>query len=76
MSGRVGETAFFIACNYPPGEPSLTAKDLTKYAYGVAKGMEFIVSKGVSREREKKRHPTNNIGVARGHTHSRWRHQW
>ncbi len=26
----------------------LTAKDLTKYVYGVAKGMEFIVSKGVS----------------------------
>jgi hypothetical protein len=27
---------------------ALTAKDLTKYAYGVAKGMEYIVSKGVS----------------------------
>ena len=27
---------------------SLTAKDLTKYVYGVAKGMEYIVSKGVS----------------------------
>ena len=27
---------------------SVTAKDLTKYAYGVAKGMEFLVSKGVS----------------------------
>ena len=27
---------------------TLTAKDLTKYAYGVAKGMEYIVSKGVS----------------------------
>ena len=26
---------------------SLTAKDLTKFAYGVAKGMEFIISKGV-----------------------------
>ena len=26
---------------------SLTAKDLTKYVYGVAKGMEYIVSKGV-----------------------------
>ncbi len=26
---------------------TLTAKDLTKYAYGVAKGMEYIVSKGV-----------------------------
>ena len=26
---------------------SLNSKDLTKYAYGVAKGMEFIVSKGV-----------------------------
>ncbi len=30
-----------------PGH-ELTAKDLTKYAYGVAKGMEYIVSKGVS----------------------------
>ena len=30
------------------GSPeSLTAKDLTKYVYGVAKGMEYIVSKGV-----------------------------
>ncbi len=27
---------------------TLTAKDLTKFAYGVAKGMEFLVSKGVS----------------------------
>lgn len=27
---------------------TLQAKDLTKYAYGVAKGMEYIVSKGVS----------------------------
>ena len=27
---------------------SLTAKDLTKFAYGVAKGMGFIISKGVS----------------------------
>ena len=27
---------------------TLNSKDLTKYAYGVAKGMEFIVSKGVS----------------------------
>ena len=26
----------------------VTAKDLTKYAYGVAKGMEFLGSKGVS----------------------------
>ena len=30
------------------GGKALTAKDLTKYAYGVAKGMEYIVSKGVS----------------------------
>lgn len=29
-------------------DAKLTAKDLTKYAYGVVKGMEFIVSKGVS----------------------------
>ena len=29
---------------------SLTAKDLTKYVYGVAKGMEYIVSKGVSKQ--------------------------
>ena len=27
---------------------TLTAKDLTKFAYGVAKGMEYLVSKGVS----------------------------
>ena len=26
----------------------ITAKDLTKYAYGVAKGMEYLVSKSVS----------------------------
>ena len=26
---------------------AVTAKDLTKYAYGVAKGMEFLGSKGV-----------------------------
>jgi len=26
---------------------TLTAKDLTKFAYGVAKGMEFLVSKGI-----------------------------
>lgn len=32
---------------------TLNSKDLTKYAYGVAKGMEFIVSKGVSGERKK-----------------------
>ena len=31
--GEVGET--------------LTSKDLNKFAYGVAKGMEFLVSKGV-----------------------------
>ena len=29
---------------------SLTAKDLTKYVYGVAKGMEYIVSKGVRKD--------------------------
>ena len=27
---------------------ALTSKDLTKFAYGVAKGMEYLVSKGVS----------------------------
>ena len=27
----------------------ITAKDLTKYAYGVAKGMEYLVSKSVSK---------------------------
>ena len=27
---------------------TITAKDLTKYAYGVAKGMEYIVSKQVN----------------------------
>ena len=26
---------------------TLTSKDLNKFAYGVAKGMEFLVSKGV-----------------------------
>ena len=26
---------------------ALTSKDLTKFAYGVAKGMEYLVSKGV-----------------------------
>ena len=26
----------------------ISSKDLTKYAYGVAKGMEYLVSKGVS----------------------------
>ena len=26
---------------------TITAKDLTKYAYGVAKGMEYLVSKSV-----------------------------
>ncbi len=31
---------------------TLTAKDLTKFAYGVAKGMEFLVSKGVSLPRD------------------------
>ena len=31
----------------PSEDSSITAKDLTKYAYGVAKGMEFIVSKNV-----------------------------
>jgi len=31
---------------------TLTAKDLTKFAYGVAKGMEFLVSKGVSSPRD------------------------
>ena len=30
----------------------ITAKDLTKYAYGVAKGMEYLVSKGVSNQRQ------------------------
>ena len=28
---------------------TLTSKDLNKFAYGVAKGMEFLVSKGVSK---------------------------
>jgi len=27
----------------------ISSKDLTKYAYGVAKGMEYLVSKGVSK---------------------------
>lgn len=31
----------------PGEESSVTSKCLTKYAYGVAKGMEYIVSKGV-----------------------------
>jgi hypothetical protein len=34
-----------------PGEDSsITSKDLTKYAYSVAKGMEYIVSKQVSKQ--------------------------
>ena len=32
----------------PSEESSITAKDLTKYAYGVAKGMEYITSKQVN----------------------------
>ena len=32
----------------PSEDSTITAKDLTKYAYGVAKGMEYIVSKNVS----------------------------
>ena len=50
---RSRQTNFFQFSEADPGggEDSgsgLTAKDLTKYAYGVAKGMEFVVSKGVS----------------------------
>ena len=33
----------------PSEDSSITAKDLTKYAYGVAKGMEYIVSKNVNK---------------------------
>ena len=32
----------------PSEESTITAKDLTKYAYGVAKGMEYITSKQVT----------------------------
>ena len=32
----------------PSEESTITAKDLTKYAYGVAKGMEYITSKQVN----------------------------
>ena len=32
----------------PSEDSNITAKDLTKYIYGVAKGMEYIVSKNVS----------------------------
>ncbi len=38
---------FIFISPFFAGESSLTAKDLTKYAYGVAKGMEYIVSKGI-----------------------------
>ena len=31
----------------PSEDSNITAKDLTKYIYGVAKGMEYIVSKNV-----------------------------
>jgi len=31
------------------GGDRVSSKDLTKYAYGVAKGMEYIVSKGVNK---------------------------
>ena len=48
---RSRQTSFFQFSEGDVGDvedSSLTAKDLTKYAYGVAKGMEFIVSKGVN----------------------------
>ena len=51
---RSRQTSFFQFSEADPGGgdgdsgSGLTAKDLTKYAYGVAKGMEFVVSKGVS----------------------------
>ncbi len=49
---RTKQTSLFTFTEEDLQQPSensdITAKDLTKYAYGVAKGMEYIVSKNVS----------------------------
>ena len=36
--------------NYSPDTEALTSRDLTTYAYCVAKGMEYIAAKGVTFE--------------------------
>jgi len=45
---RMKQSSFFN-CSKDGGEvgETLTSKDLTKFAYGVAKGMEYLVSKGI-----------------------------
>ena len=57
---RSRQTSFFQFSDSDPDQDSnssLTAKDLTKYAYGVAKGMEYVVSKGVSRKKTEQKLP-------------------
>ena len=48
MKNTVAEHYFCLLKEGSELGETLTAKDLTKFAYGVAKGMEFLVSKGVS----------------------------
>ena len=48
---RMKQSSFFNFSGNKDGAEvgeALTSKDLTKFAYGVAKGMEYLVSKGVS----------------------------
>lgn len=48
---RIKQSSFFNFSGNKDGVEvgeALTSKDLTKFAYGVAKGMEYLVSKGVS----------------------------
>ena len=50
---RIKQSSFFNFSGNKDGVEvgeALTSKDLTKFAYGVAKGMEYLVSKGVSFE--------------------------
>ena len=50
---RIKQSSFFNFSGNKDGVEvgeALTSKDLTKFAYGVAKGMEYLVSKGVSLE--------------------------
>ena len=48
---RIKQSSFFNFSGNKDGVEvgeALTSKDLTKFAYGVAKGMEYLGSKGVS----------------------------
>ena len=46
---RMRQSSFFnFSKDGAEAGETLTSKDLTKFAYGVAKGMEYLVSKGVS----------------------------